>query len=149
MDTIPPSTVSPRFTLELEFVLSLSNPHYLQHLALVYPHTFIPPAADTASDSDAAKFTAYLKYLYTYWSTPEYAKFLTHPGAVLNTLKLLQQEQFRRDVIRPDVVEALLRGGMRADRDKDAAEAGVQELGTDREQAVKEDTGERMNEGAG
>ena len=147
MDAIPPSTISPRFTLELEFVLSLSNPHYLQHLATVYPHLFVPSASDTSNDNDAAKFAAYLKYLYTYWSTPEYAKFLTHPAAVLNTLKLLQQEQFRRDVIRPDVVQALLRGGLKVD--KDAGELGMQEAAADGEGLVQDGNGERVVEGNG
>lgn len=130
----PPSTVSLRFTLELEFVLSLSNPYYLQHLATTHPHLFSAPRTP---DSDAAKFAAYLKYLYEYWHTPQYAKFLTHPGAVLNTLRLLQEEQFLKDVIRPDVVEALLRGGVKVD-------AGVGE-----EKAVLVENGERMDEGAG
>ena len=106
--TPPPSTTSPRFTLELEFVLSLSNPYYLQHLATSYPHLF---TSSSSSNNSAQKFSAYLTYLHTYWSLPQYAKFLTHAPAVLHTLKLLQEERFRREVIRPDVVEALLRGG--------------------------------------
>jgi mediator of RNA polymerase II transcription subunit 31 len=138
MSIHPPSTVSPRFTLELEFVLSLSNPLYLQHLATTHPNLFNGPRTP---DSDAIKFAAYLKYLYEYWRTPEYAKFLTHPGAVLNTLRLLQEEQFLRDVIRPDVVEALLRGSIKAD----VGEVGVQEG----EQAAVDGNGERRDEGAG
>lgn len=39
----PPKPPSLRFTLELEFVLSLSNPYYLSHLALTYPHLLNPP----------------------------------------------------------------------------------------------------------
>src|SRR5271169_3818822 len=59
-----PSPPSARFTLELEFVLSLSNPHYLSHLASVYPHLLNPPASNSTSsptggsDSDASRFAA-------------------------------------------------------------------------------------------
>jgi mediator of RNA polymerase II transcription subunit 31 len=119
----PPKPPSPRFTLELEFVLSLSNPYYLSHLALTYPHLLNPPqdlnqsfsshSSPSASEpeSDASKFASYLSYLYSYWRQPEYARFLTHPGATLRNLELLQQEQFRKDIIRPDVIEKLLAVG--------------------------------------
>jgi mediator of RNA polymerase II transcription subunit 31 len=114
----PPSLTNPRFTLELEFVLSLANPYYLSHLAMTFPNLLGTSAADdetnhdsegTASSSrDAQAFTAYLAYLYSYWKTPEYAQFLTHPGATLRALRLLQEESFRRDIIRPQVIESLL-----------------------------------------
>jgi mediator of RNA polymerase II transcription subunit 31 len=118
-DLIPPSASPPsaRFTLELEFVHSLSNPYYLSHLALVYPHLLNPPASDststsaTAPDSDASRFAAYLAYLYAYWRTPQYSKYLSHPGAVLRSLELLQKGRFRKDIIRPDVIARLLEGG--------------------------------------
>jgi mediator of RNA polymerase II transcription subunit 31 len=116
----PPTTPSPRFTLELEFVLSLSNPYYLQHLATVYPHLFTSSSSSTTTETDASKFAAYLSYLYAYWRTPEYAKFLTHPGATLNMLKLLQEERFRAEVGRPDVVAALLGGGWRGGEESNA-----------------------------
>ena len=112
-----PSPSSARFTLELEFVLSLSNPYYLSHLASVYPHLLSAPATDstsistTPSDSDASRFAAYLAYLYSYWRTPQYSKYLSHPGAVLRNLELLQQERFRKDIIRPDIIARLLEGG--------------------------------------
>jgi mediator of RNA polymerase II transcription subunit 31 len=111
-----PEPPSARFTLELEFVLSLSNPYYLSHLALVYPHLLNPPASDPANtstasqDSDASRFAAYLAYLYDYWRTPQYSKYLSHPGAVLRSLEQLQQERFRKDIIRPDVIAKLLEG---------------------------------------
>ena len=114
-----PQPTSPRFTIELEFVLSLSNPYYLSHLAVSYPHLLSEPAsassatkrnATTKSDTPAKQFAAYLKYLYSYWKTPEYSRYLTHPGATLRALELLQQEQFRKDIIRPDVIERLVMG---------------------------------------
>ena len=110
----PPTPISARFTLELEFVLCLSHPGYLQHLALAYPHLLNLPATKSStaqtkedSDSDAAKFARYLAYLYSYWRTPEYSQYLTYPGATLRNLELLQQEQFRKDLIRPDVIAML------------------------------------------
>ena len=112
-----PSPSSARFTVELEFVLSLANPYYLSHLASVYPHLLNPPASDLTgtftapSDSDASRFAAYLAYLYSYWRTPQYSKYLSHPGAVLRSLELLQQERFRKEIIRPDVIARLLEGG--------------------------------------
>jgi mediator of RNA polymerase II transcription subunit 31 len=114
----PPSLTNPRFTLELEFVSSLANPYYLSHLAVTYPNLLgISKSGDDdtgteASDPEAQAFAAYLAYLYSYWKTPEYAQFLTHPGATLRALRLLQEEAFRRDIIRPQVIEALAGTGL-------------------------------------
>lgn len=51
-----------RFELELEFVQSLANPHYLQALA-------------QQGVMEDASFVLYLEYL-KYWSQPEYARFI-------------------------------------------------------------------------
>lgn len=111
-----PTLTNPRFTLELEFVSSLANPYYLSHLAVTYPNLLGisrssddtgNEAIDSSADPDAQAFAAYLAYLYSYWKTPEYAQFLTHPGPTLRALRLLQEEAFRRDVIRPQVIEGL------------------------------------------
>lgn len=120
----PPSLTNPRFTLELEFVLSLANPYYLSHLAISFPNLLGTSTVDekgddnandeatsSASGKEARAFQAYLAYLYSYWKTPEYAQFLTHPGATLRALRLLQEDSFRRDIIRPQVIESLLAGG--------------------------------------
>lgn len=120
----PPSLTNPRFTLELEFVLSLANPYYLSHLAISFPNLLGTSTVDekgddnaneettsSASGKEARTFQAYLAYLYSYWKTPEYAQFLTHPGATLRALRLLQEDSFRRDIIRPQVIESLLAGG--------------------------------------
>ena len=125
----PPTLTNPRFTLELEFVSSLANPYYLSHLAVTYPNLLgisrsLSNDGDTATanttagtdndssdapaDPDAQAFAAYLAYLYAYWKTPEYAQFLTHPGPTLRALRLLQEESFRRDIIRPQVIEGLV-----------------------------------------
>lgn len=108
----PPTLTNPRFTLELEFVSSLANPYYLSHLAVTYPGLLGIARADDndlddASDPDVEAFAAYLAYLYSYWKTPEYAQFLTHPGPTLRALRLLQEERFRRDIIMPQVIEGL------------------------------------------
>ncbi|KKK15322.1 hypothetical protein P175DRAFT_0435680 [Aspergillus ochraceoroseus IBT 24754] len=120
----PPATLTnPRFTLELEFVSSLANPYYLSHLAVNYP-TLLgissshdeSDANDDTSDPDAKAFAAYLAYLYSYWKTPEYSQFLTHPGATLRALQLLQEDTFRRDIIRPQVIEGLAGIGLNNDQ---------------------------------
>lgn len=82
-----------RFELELEFVQSLSNPFYLNHLAS--QHLF-----------QDRSFVAYLDYL-QYFTTPEYTKYLNYPGPTLKALELLQQERFRQDILRPEVAAAL------------------------------------------
>ena len=106
--------------MELEFVTSLANPDYIQYLATTSPHLFPqePATSDksaskkTAADdnSDSACFARYLKYLHDYWRKPEYAQYLSHPAATLRNLELLQNEQFRRDVVRQDVIDALRTG---------------------------------------
>ncbi|KAL4995640.1 SOH1-domain-containing protein [Aspergillus recurvatus] len=126
----PPATLSnPRFTLELEFVSSLANPYYLSHLAMNYPSLLgISKSSsenevnDENSDPDAEAFAAYLAYLYSYWKTPEYSQFLTHPGATLRALRLLQEDNFRRDIIRPQVIEGL--AGVDVNGEQSAAEGG-------------------------
>ncbi|EGE01993.1 SOH1 family protein [Trichophyton equinum CBS 127.97] len=113
----PPAPSSPRFTLELEFVLSLANPHYLSHLAVAYPQLLGITSSKDSKDSkdsrdsrdnkekdDSEAFAAYLAYLYDYWRRPEYVQFLSHPGATLRALRLLQEEAFRVAVIRPQIV---------------------------------------------
>ncbi|RAL01854.1 mediator of RNA polymerase II transcription subunit 31 [Aspergillus ibericus CBS 121593] len=133
----PPTLTNPRFTLELEFVSSLANPYYLSHLAVTYPNLLgINKSGDDSDinnespDPDAQTFAAYLAYLYSYWKTPEYAQFLTHPGATLRALRLLQEETFRRDIIRPDVIEMLAGTGIagdQGDQGETSAETGEQE----------------------
>ncbi|MCJ1342992.1 hypothetical protein MMC31_001181 [Peltigera leucophlebia] len=89
-----------RFELELEFVQSLANPYYLNHLAsqkLLQDHSFI----------------AYLKYL-QYFTKPEYTKFLLYPGPTLKALELLQQQRFRLDILSPDAVERLVQSDLLA-----------------------------------
>jgi hypothetical protein len=113
--TQPPSPSTTRFTLELEFVLSLANPTYLSHLATL---TAIPQKSPTTSSTrpipllSDPRFQAYLKYL-LYWTRPEYAQYLTYPGPAIRNLRLLQEEAFRAVAVRPDVVEAV-GGGVRA-----------------------------------
>jgi len=83
-----------RFELELEFVQLLGNPWYLNHLA---SHNMF----------DKPEFIAYLDYL-QYWRQPEYAKFLSYPGPALRALELVQQEKFRADIVKPQVMMNLI-----------------------------------------
>lgn len=83
-----------------QFVQSLANPQYLNHLAS--QKLFTQPA-----------FVAYLSYL-QYWSRPPYLKYLTYPGPTLKHLELLQQERFRHDIMSPDLANRLIENGMKA-----------------------------------
>ncbi|KAK0355044.1 Mediator of RNA polymerase II transcription subunit 31 [Friedmanniomyces endolithicus] len=89
-----------RFEIECEFVQSLSNPLYIQHLAL---NKYL----------DDPAFIAYLAYL-DYFRRPEYLRFLLYPGPTLRALELLQQEQFRKDAVTPALIEAMAREGFEA-----------------------------------
>lgn len=102
--------VSARFTLELEFVLCLANPNYLAFLAHNSPHLLVSPESTPTSavETDAIRFARYLKYLHDYWRKPEYAQYLTHPGTTLRNLELLQQEQFRKDLVNPALRNGLV-----------------------------------------
>lgn len=137
--TQPPllTLTNPRFTLELEFVSSLANPYYLSHLAVTYPSLLGISRADdndddSASAPDAQAFAAYLAYLYSYWKTPEYSQFLTHPGPTLRALRLLQQDRFRRDIILPQVIEGL--AGVNVPGEAAEPEAGQNETEKPNEQ---------------
>lgn len=89
-----------RFEIELEFVQMLGNPLYLNHLA----------AQHLLEDSS---FIAYLHYL-QYFTTPEYVKYLNYPGPTLKALELLQEEEFRRKILSPEVTARLSEGWARA-----------------------------------
>ncbi|KAJ5668591.1 uncharacterized protein N7477_007161 [Penicillium maclennaniae] len=136
----PPTLTNPRFTFELEFVSSLANPYYLSHLAVTYPGLLGISQADendddSASSPDAQAFAAYLAYLYSYWKTPEYSQFLTHPGPTLRALRLLQEDTFRRDIILPQVIEGLAGVAMPIENtQKGEADASMQNAETQDEQ---------------
>ncbi|KIP08494.1 hypothetical protein PHLGIDRAFT_88146 [Phlebiopsis gigantea 11061_1 CR5-6] len=81
-----------RFELELEFVQSLANPHYLHSLAqqgILKQPAFI-------------NFLAYLQY----WKEKDYARFLHYPHA-LHHLELLQHAQFREEIAKDEWREFL------------------------------------------
>ncbi|KAK5101361.1 Mediator of RNA polymerase II transcription subunit 31 [Lithohypha guttulata] len=123
-----PIQASPRFEMELEFVSALANPEYLQFLSFHYPQLFQfinpldssntstsaqattkKPKSSSNDNSDAAKFARYLKYL-LYWKRPEYAQFLSHPAGTIRNLELLQNEQFRKDILHLDLGVRLAEG---------------------------------------
>ncbi|KAI9700984.1 MAG: suppressor of hpr1 [Bogoriella megaspora] len=87
-----------RFELELEFVQALANPRYLNYLA-----------AQKYFDDPA--FVAYLDYL-QYFTKPKYLRYLSFPGPTLRALELLQQEQFRKDIIMPATMARLIEEGV-------------------------------------
>ncbi|KPM40446.1 hypothetical protein AK830_g6116 [Neonectria ditissima] len=92
-----------RFEIELEFVQSLANPYYLNHLA-------------SQKLLNQPAFVAYLAYL-QYWNKPPYLRYLTYPGPTLRHLELLQQETFRQQIMSPDVMQRLVEEGMKASVD--------------------------------
>ncbi|KAI1392332.1 SOH1-domain-containing protein [Hypoxylon trugodes] len=89
-----------RFEIELEFVQSLANPFYLNHLA-------------SQKLLNEPAFIAYLSYL-RYWTRPPYIKYLNYPGPTLKHLELLQEERFRQEIISPELVQALAAEGTKA-----------------------------------
>ncbi|ODQ79046.1 hypothetical protein BABINDRAFT_162118 [Babjeviella inositovora NRRL Y-12698] len=82
-----------RWEIELEFVQALANIQYLNFLA---QNKYL---------SDP-QFLSYLKYL-EYWRHPDYAKFLVYPNC-LHILTLLQNEEFRTQILRADVAGAIM-----------------------------------------
>merc|ERR1712226_766948 len=72
-----------RFTIELEFIQCLANPHYLHFLA----------QRGYFNDDSMVN---YLKYL-NYWRRPEYARHLRYPQC-LYMLELLQNASFREAI---------------------------------------------------
>jgi len=81
-----------RFTLELEFLELLANPFYLQHLAqqrYLFDSTFLN----------------YLDYL-RYWKQPQYIRYISHPHC-LYFLDLLQENEFREALLKPDFVNLI------------------------------------------
>ncbi|KAI1379721.1 SOH1-domain-containing protein [Hypoxylon crocopeplum] len=107
-DTEPKYGGFSRFEIELEFVQSLANPFYLNHLA-------------SQKLLNEPAFVAYLSYL-QYWARPPYMKYLNYPGPTLKHLELLQEERFRQDIISPELVQALAAEGAKASVDWHKAE---------------------------
>ncbi|EKD12296.1 putative Mediator of RNA polymerase II transcription subunit 31 [Drepanopeziza brunnea f. sp. 'multigermtubi' MB_m1] len=89
-----------RFEIELEFIQSLASPLYLNHLA-------------SQKYLENPDFIAYLSYL-QYWANPPYSKYINYPGPTLKNLELLQQEQFRKDILSPETVARLFEEGARS-----------------------------------
>ncbi|ABN68199.1 predicted protein, partial [Scheffersomyces stipitis CBS 6054] len=86
-------SVPTRWEIELEFVQSLSNIQYLNHLA----------QQGYLNDEN---FINYIKYL-NYWKEPQYARYLVYPNC-LHILTLLQDEQFRSNIVNPDFMNSLM-----------------------------------------
>lgn len=88
MDELPT-----RWEVELEFVQSLANIQYVNYLA----------QSDYFSDP---AFIAYLEYL-MYWKDEKYSRYLVYPNC-LHILTLLQNEEFRKNVVNPEFMNALM-----------------------------------------
>lgn len=92
MAEIQPQDLPTRWEIELEFVQSLANTQYLVYLA----------QQGYFKDS---KFLNYLNYL-NYWKDPKYSVFLVYPDC-LHILTLLQNEQFRNDLLNQNLTNLL------------------------------------------
>lgn len=82
-----------RWEVELEFVQSLCNVPYLNYLA----------QNDYLTNPE---FLNYLNYL-SYWKKPQYSKFLVYPNC-LHILTLLQNPEFRKNIVNPDFMNTLM-----------------------------------------
>lgn len=95
----------------------LANPRYLNYLA-------------SQKLFDNEEFLAYLQYLH-YFRQPKYLPYLQYvpikrrawcdadtcnryPGPTLRALELLQEEQFRKEILSPAVTERLWNEGLEA-----------------------------------
>ncbi len=79
---------------------SLASPQYLHFLA-------------TEKYFENPAFVAYLAYL-QYFTLPPYVSFLMYPGPTLRHLELLQQERFRTDIGKVEVMLELFDEGVKA-----------------------------------
>ena len=71
-EDLPPN----RFSLELEFLQALASPAYLHFLATTKSET-----GDCLLLQEP-EFIAFLRYLRTTWSQPEYARFINYPNCL-------------------------------------------------------------------
>ncbi|CAH6721731.1 mediator of RNA polymerase II transcription subunit 31 [[Candida] jaroonii] len=82
-----------RWEIELEFVQSLSNIQYLNYLA---QNNYLTNP----------EFLNYLNYL-NYWKQPQYVKYLVYPNC-LHILTLLQNEEFRKNIVNPEFMNTVM-----------------------------------------
>ncbi|KAK7205545.1 mediator of RNA polymerase II transcription subunit 31 [Myxozyma melibiosi] len=95
-DSVEDQTLSgppTRFEIELDFVQSLANPHYVNFLA---QNGYL----------EDERFINYLDYL-EYWRQPSYATYIVYPNC-LHMLTLLKQERFRQDIKHMDMAQMLM-----------------------------------------
>ncbi|KAF3359593.1 hypothetical protein VdG1_02148 [Verticillium dahliae VDG1] len=76
------------------------------------PMTNLPPAAPAGADDNEPVYGGFTRFEIEL--EPPYLKYLMYPGPTLKHLELLQQPQFRQDIISPDLVQRLVDDGMRA-----------------------------------
>jgi mediator of RNA polymerase II transcription subunit 31 len=89
-----PDKARERLTLELEFVQLLANPEYVSFLA-------------RDGTLERPKVLRYLRYLLDTYSQPSYARLLLWPACLRTLARLVHNDAFRRDLLRPEVGAAL------------------------------------------
>ena len=84
-----------RFDVELEFIQALGNPDYLHYLAV-------------RGYFEDKEVIDYIKYLYNYWSSDGYSKFIVYPYC-LTMVKLIieNKDNFIQDLKIPSCIENL------------------------------------------
>ncbi len=88
-----------RFELELEFIQSLASPAYLYHLATQgYFQETEDQDSSSGGGSGGSSFIDFLRYLRSYWTKPEYAKYITYPHCFFFLDLLIENETFRKEI---------------------------------------------------
>ncbi|KAK6897536.1 Mediator of RNA polymerase II transcription subunit 31 [Candida tropicalis] len=111
-----------RWEIELEFVQSLSNIPYVNYLA---QNNYL----------NDESFVNYLNYL-QYWTEPQYAKFLVYPNC-LHILKLLQDENFRKNIINQEFMNNLMNDMVKRWQNNEPSEQQAQQAQTNEEEREK------------
>ncbi len=94
-----------RFELELEFIQSLASPAYLYHLATqgYFQETedqdsSLGTSGGGGGSGGSSSFIDFLRYLRSYWTKPEYAKYITYPHCFFFLDLLIENETFRKEI---------------------------------------------------
>lgn len=80
-------------------------------------------------------FVNYLNYL-QYWTEPQYAKFLVYPNC-LHILKLLQDENFRKNIINQEFMNNLMNDMVKRWQNNEPSEQQAQRAQTNEEEREK------------
>ena len=112
-----------RWEVELEFVQSLANIQYLSYLA---QNEYLKKP----------EFLAYLEYM-NYWRRPEYARYVVYSNC-LHILTLLQTQEFRDNIVKPEFINMLMNDMVKRWQDSDDLTFTPTENGEKKSEGEKE-----------